>query len=158
MSGRCRDWPCSPGSCCPTCDPEGYAARERRGPRCFHCDGRLDKGGPTRTVQSHGPRVLHERCFDEWERDSYPHPCPKCEGKGAIPTRWTEKKECCVGGNPVFSPPGPCAGCEYCPDLKTIKVAVQSETCELCEGKGRLRTKPVPITETKVIGWKKSDI
>lgn len=122
---------------------------------CFHCQGLLSKGGPTRTIQSHGARVMHERCYVEWFAEQHPVICPQCKGAGKLVTHTQKKEECCHGGDPKYGGFASFAGCEYCPDLKSYEVPTAWKGCDLCSGTGRLRYEPTPITETKIVGWKK---
>lgn len=153
MSGGCRDWPCDPGSGCPTCDPAGHKALSRRlgdEPRCHVCDGKLLPHLGSSTVD--GKRV-HDGCKAKAVLDSYPHVCPDCRGAGQKVVAWSAEKRCCNGGEPKYGGHGGFAGCEYCPDLQERKTPSKTETCGLCEGRGRLKVPAVPVmTQT---GWKR---
>jgi hypothetical protein len=122
---------------------------------CFHCQGLLSKGGPTRTVESHGTKLIHQRCFEEWFAECYPVTCPQCNGAGKIATHFMKKEECCSGGSPKYGGFAAFAGCEYCPNLRSYEVPTSWKGCDLCSATGRLWEKPEPITETKIVGWKK---
>lgn len=154
MSGRCRDWPCDPGSGCPQCDPAGHRALTRRlgeEARCSVCDGKLLPHLGTSTVAG---KQVHDSCKAEATKQAFPHQCPQCAGSGKIVTSWNTTKACCNGGEPKYGGFGGFAGCEYCPDIREVKTPAATKQCELCGGVGRLERAPVPVmTQT---GWKKA--
>ena len=122
----------------------GAYGRDFHEDRCQVCDGLMYVDGvPT----------IHDTCHRiELER-AYPHLCPECRGEGKIGVRFESKEECCHGGPPMYGGHGGFAGCEYCPNLKRTQVPTQTKQCELCEGRGRLKTPPVPVMSQT--GWRR---
>jgi hypothetical protein len=122
-----------------------------RGPTCAYCDGKLLPGLGVSTVE--GAQV-HDSCRGPYSEIALPHVCPECKGAGKVVTAWDTHYECCHGGPMSSSPVGSFAGCEYCPDAKTIRTPRSELQCTLCDGKGRMKNKPLPVmTQT---GWKRS--
>ncbi len=114
------------------------------------CDGKLLAHLGVSTVEG---KQVHDGCKREAMALAYPHQCPQCVGSGKVVTSWRTSKECCTGGPLNYGGFGGFAGCEYCPQLHERKEPAASKPCDLCEGRGRLKNKPVPVmTQT---GWKK---
>ena len=117
-----------------------------REPRCEVCDGLLYRGNVA---------FNHDQCQLILRNRQLPYVCTQCSGRGKVATRFEERKGCCRGGPAQMGSFGAFAGCEWCPNLQTYQVATEEKTCDLCTGEGRLAKAPVPVQETKVIGWKR---
>ncbi len=97
---------------------------------------------------------MHYSCREPYSEIALPHVCPECNGNGHIVTAYAEHNECCHGGTPNYGGFGAFAGCEYCPNIRTIKTPTSHKKCDLCDGKGRLKNKPLPVMSQT--GWKRA--
>ena len=98
---------------------------------------------------------VHSGCVSDYTHrlNGRIFPCPQCKETGKVnhPTQLVTKEVPLEKGEEPVCAYNGCWGCGFCRSrTKTIKVPVKID-CTLCDGYGRLKTKPKPITAT--VGW-----